>query len=286
MEATCKKLKRSSQSIGGKARSLGVQVKRSVTIRLRSEKMRLKTSSTPAVDKILKDHYLDTNINQLSIRIKRSETFVKTRLRQLGLKIPKSVIKQRILASRIKPGNVPPNKGKTWDRYIDKDVQEKLRKTTFKKGNLPQNTLSDGVITLRRAHSDRGAPPYYWIRISQGVWKMLHVFIWEKANGPVPAGHIITFKDKNTKHCVLSNLQCITRAQHCRNNWNRDKASAAMLKYWEGGGNLKSDKYIAFLLASKDKGLRELIINDKQLIAIKRHQVTLQRKLKKHENSK
>ena len=37
---------------------------------------------------------------------------------------------------------------------------------------------------------------------------------WEKHNGKVPVGHLITFKDGNHRNCNIENLMCITRSVH------------------------------------------------------------------------
>lgn len=36
---------------------------------------------------------------------------------------------------------------------------------------------------------------------------------WERANGPLPVGHCLWFKDRNRQNCELSNLELITRAE-------------------------------------------------------------------------
>jgi hypothetical protein len=116
---------------------------------------------------------------------------------------------------RYEKGNVPFNKGKKISDYLDKEVIEKIQKTTFKKGNLPHNTLSDGAVTLRR---DKTGVSYYYYRISKAKWIPYHHKIWSDAHGQVPKGLIVVFKDRNTLNCKLENLELITRKENMERN--------------------------------------------------------------------
>lgn len=137
-----------------------------------------------------------------------------------GLTIPREVIEQRKRDSQFSKGNVPVNKGLSWDEYMPKESQQRSRKTTFKKGNKPQNTLHDGAITIRTDHKDRSGRQYKWIRISESNWEMLHKHIWEKENGPVPEGYCLWFIDGNSLNCTLKNLELITRDENLNRNWH------------------------------------------------------------------
>lgn len=44
--------------------------------------------------------------------------------------------------------------------------------------------------------------------------KRLHIYIWEKHNGPVPAGMEINHIDENKDNNDISNLECLTRHEH------------------------------------------------------------------------
>ncbi len=112
-------------------------------------------------------------------------------------------------ATRLKKGNVPPNKGKKMPAHI----KAKSAHTWFKKGQLPYNTKHDGHVSVR---VDADGRRYYWIRVGLAEWKHLHRKLWEDAHGPVPEGHVVAFKDGNQMHCVLENLECITAAERLR----------------------------------------------------------------------
>lgn len=54
---------------------------------------------------------------------------------------------------------------------------------------------------------------------------LLHRYIWEQANGPIPEGHEIHHKDHDPMNNVLENLECLTAQDH------RDHHAAANTKY-------------------------------------------------------
>jgi len=181
--------------------------------------MEIKTSSTPEVDKILKDEYLKTNVNTLSKKIGRSEVFIKTRLRQLCLVIPKEIIEQRKLASRIQPGNVPPNKGKKQTAYMSAESIKKTMATRFQKGHQPSNTFKkNGIITVRHNYKRKGSNPYKYIRLGLGNWYPYHQHIYEKKHGKLPKGMVLRFKDGDSMNCKLTNLEVISRKKNMQLN--------------------------------------------------------------------
>jgi hypothetical protein len=45
------------------------------------------------------------------------------------------------------------------------------------------------------------------------VWEKKHILIWEKANGPVPEGHVIMFADRNRRNFRLDNLLPVSRKE-------------------------------------------------------------------------
>ncbi|MET4696972.1 HNH endonuclease signature motif containing protein [Endozoicomonas lisbonensis] len=50
------------------------------------------------------------------------------------------------------------------------------------------------------------------------VWRQKHVMVWEEANGPVPAGHCVSFIDGDQSNVDLSNLELITRRENLHIN--------------------------------------------------------------------
>lgn len=139
-------------------------------------------------------------------------------------------------SGRFKKGAVPANKGKTWDEFMSPEGQANSRKTQYKPGHLPHNGGTPiGTIRLRKERKNRpGSKPYYWEKVEQpNVWKMKHVLEWERHNGSVPDGCMVTFANGDTLDYRIDNLILETKAQHCVKNrhnihgYDRESALAA-----------------------------------------------------------
>lgn len=108
--------------------------------------------------------------------------------------------------TRFPKGNVPWCQGRKG--YMG------ANRTSFKKGNIPHNTAQlwderidkDGYIRInvpeRNPHT--GFPSHF---------KHKHVWLWEQANGPIPKGSCVIFKDGNKLNCILENLMLVTRRE-------------------------------------------------------------------------
>lgn len=113
--------------------------------------------------------------------------------------------------TRYPKGHKPANKGKK----MPEELKEKVSHTFFKKGNKPHNSKYDGAITLRK---DKRGVKYAHIRLSKAKWEMLHRYLWELHNGPIPKGKIVAFKDGNASNCIIDNLYLITREENMKRN--------------------------------------------------------------------
>lgn len=245
----------------------GLQVSHKLRVKFRAEGLRGITSSTPAVDKFLTKHYLTVNVNQLSIKIGRSETFVKTRLRQLNLVIPRRIIEQRKKESQIKKGHVPMNKGLKQKDYMSKEAINKTKATRFQTGQIPHNAVGfkDGDIRIRH-RKNRDMKPHKYIRIKLGVWQELQIYNWEKKNGPVPKGFVLACKDGDTLNCRPSNWYLMSM----KDNMIRNSSSLRL-----------TDGYVAFTLVGRNGMHRyDEILKNKELIETKRLQLQLNRTIK------
>lgn len=174
-----------------------------------------RTTSTPEIDRILKENYLTIGEKPLARMIGKSSTFVRIRKRQLNLIVPREIIEQRILDSRKKIGDTPPNKGRKQVEYMTPEAIEKTKETRFKKGSFPRNTKYDGFISARK---DKSGRVYQYIRLANRKWQLLHQFIWIQAHGPIPEKHIVVFKDKNSLNCQIDNLELITLEENMLRN--------------------------------------------------------------------
>lgn len=73
----------------------------------------------------------------------------------------------------------------------------------FKKGSKPVSWCPPGTERVRKNG-------YIWVKMDEHkTWKQKHLIVWEEANGPVPEGHQILFRDGNRQNCDLSNLMLI-----------------------------------------------------------------------------
>lgn len=159
----------------------------------------------------LRELYPFTATAELAKMFGRSYSGVYGVASQMGLKKSPEYIK-KILAieaeklkvmgagSRFKKGNVPPQKGKK----PSEKVMAGLRKNMFRKGNIPHNIKPEGYERVN-------VEGYIEVRVAVGQYAHKHRLVWEQANGKVPDGFIVSFKDGNRLNCDLDNLHLITR---------------------------------------------------------------------------
>lgn len=161
------------------------------------------------------------------------------------------------LTGRFEKGHVPYTKGKTWDDFMSPEGKANSRKTTFKKGNVPHNGGTPiGALRLRKAtRGKKGSHPYFWEKVADpNVWKLKHQLEWERHNGPIPDGCMVTFADGDTTNWHIDNLILETKAQHAIKNRHLgarsyDRESAEVLN---GLADLKMA-----MTAAKKKGGRK-----------------------------
>lgn len=109
-------------------------------------------------------------------------------------------------------GTPPPNKGKKWDDFMSKEAQANSRKTTFKKGYVPLNSVPVGTeynykgYIIVKTTEDTGATNRRW-------WKLKHHIVWEEAHGKVPEGYNVIFADGNARNFDLNNLVLVSDAE-------------------------------------------------------------------------
>lgn len=138
-----------------------------------------------------------------SLGLKKSEAFY-----QSEFSGRKNVIDHG-LKTRFKKGQTSHNKGKKCP------TRGRAAETQFKPGHRPHNMKKDGTISIRKMRDGRR---YKWIRISVNRWEMLHRNIWEAANGSIPEGFNVQFKDGDTLNCALDNLVLVSKEQNMLKN--------------------------------------------------------------------
>lgn len=253
--------------IASKLKKTAKAVKSKASVLKLKKKIKKHVVATSEIKKQVRKLYPNTINAEIGKKLKIKESLVSAIGFKLGLRKTKKFKLFHASKSAFQPGHVSANKGKKEVDYMDKEAIKRTAKTRFKKGHLPVNTLSNGVITIRHNHKERMARAYKWIRIKKAKWKMLHVHIWEQKRGKVPAGSIVIFKDGDTMNCEISNLKMITRQEHAANTRNKDGFIAKTLSQ-NGRG-----KY--------DKQLRDELLKYPDLLDAKRLQLNLNQKIKK-----
>lgn len=111
------------------------------------------------------------------------------------------------LTGYFEKGHVPVNKGTKGMFNVGGNS------TSFKKGDKIWNEMPIGTEVFR-------SDGYLWTKLQDDPpkWQQSHILLWEKANGPIPEGMIVTFLDGDRRNVSLDNLTLITRQEHVRLN--------------------------------------------------------------------
>ena len=124
-----------------------------------------------------------------------------------------------------KKGQVPPNKGKTWDEMgISPEVQARMRESCFKKGQVNsyrkgwikplgyEREDKDGYLMVKVYDSEvHGVQPNKPGQFNRN-YRFKHHIVWEQANGvPVPPNTVIAFADHDTRNFDPDNLVAVPR---------------------------------------------------------------------------
>lgn len=113
-------------------------------------------------------------------------------------------------AYRFQKGLVPWNKGIKGENYLG------CRATQFKKGQKPHTWLPIGSFRyskegyLQVKTQDTGYPPR--------DWRALHLVLWEWLNGPMPAKHVLRFRDGDKANIDPDNFELISFAENMLRN--------------------------------------------------------------------
>ena len=168
---------------------------------------------TEEEDAVLRELYgrMDMMASEIGAKIGRSAKSIYSRASILGLKVPfeKARISGRMscnhpnnVATRFQKGHVPANKGKK----MRPEVYARCAPTMFKPGQRPP--------LWRPVGSERiNVDGYVEVKVSDQPpkWGLKHRIVWEQANGPIPPGCNIQFKNHITTDCRLENLYLISR---------------------------------------------------------------------------
>jgi len=100
-------------------------------------------------------------------------------------------------------------------------IQEECRATQFKPGQSPPNTLPIGStkfdksgVLLQKVSNNPGN--------NSKRWRAVHELVWVRANGPVPAKHIVVFKpgmrSAVLEEITVDRVECISLAENMKRN--------------------------------------------------------------------
>lgn len=87
------------------------------------------------------------------------------------------------------------------------EVYEKVKRTMFKKGNVPGNHRPVGS---ERVNVDG----YIEIKVKEpSKWRLKHNVVWEQHHGKIPKGSVVIFLDRDKMNVSIDNLKMITRSE-------------------------------------------------------------------------
>jgi hypothetical protein len=194
--------------------------------------MRLRRFWTTAEEALLRAQYPNTPTKNLARQLRRPLSSVYQHAASLGLTKSAAYLAspaagrtngRQGIGTRFPPGHVPANKGLRrpgWGpgRMKSTQFQPGVRLGVAAKNWRPVGTILTDTeghqrIKVREAHPGEA---YGFGNVR--VWPLLQRHVWEQANGPIPSGHAICFKDGDKARCAIQNLECISRLELMRRN--------------------------------------------------------------------
>lgn len=174
---------------------------------------------TPEMDAVMISRYPDVKAALVAEQLGISISAIYSRAQALGLE-KSEAFKASPDACRLrrgdevgkawqfKKGQVPVNKGIKGINYPG------MVATQFKPGQKPKNHKPVGST---RIDSKDG---YILVKMAEGLfqWQLLHRVIWVRMHGPIPAGDMVTFIDRNNLNISIVNLTTIDKKQNCKRN--------------------------------------------------------------------
>jgi len=198
---------------------------------------------------IVRDLYPDIPCTDVAALLERSARGIYQEARELNLKkseyfnasdmsrrIQRGTHDPRMVGTRFKPGIVPWNKG---THFVSGG---RSHETRFKPGRLAHEARNYAPIGSLRISKDS----YLERKITDDPalapsrrWTAVHRLVWIAANGPIPAGHIVTFlpgcKSNVLELITADKVECISRRElAARNHPNRSNPELAKLVQLKG----------------------------------------------------
>ena len=161
---------------------------------------------TPEEDADLTRLYAtEASAREIGVALGRTKLAVKNRVHTLGLKKPDDATN----SGRFLPGQTSWNKGKKGLVMGGRSAE-----TRFKPGHRGGRA----VEVVQPIGAERIVEGYLQRKVNDDMplhrrWKFVHVMLWEEVNGPVPAGCVVVFRNKDKADIRIENLECITRRE-------------------------------------------------------------------------
>lgn len=151
-----------------------------------------------------------------ALGLAKSEAFLAS---DLSGRIQRGRTDPRLVATQIKPGTTPWNKG---THYV---AGSRSAETRFKPGSRPHTWRPIGSFRiskdgyLQRKETDTGYPPRDWVSV--------HRAVWEAAHGPIPPKHLVVFRPgmrtNRLEEITVDRLECISMAENAQRNHPRSR---------------------------------------------------------------
>jgi hypothetical protein len=178
---------------------------------------------TTAERDALRAAYPDTDCRDIAMQLGRTMPAVYSQAALMGLSKAEGHAARagrvgaqhpRAVAQRFKPGI------KSWNAGQHYQPGGRCAETQFKTGNRSGRASElHKPIGTERVSKDG----YLERKINDDMplhkrWRAVHLIEWEAVNGPLPAGHALTFRDGNKQNTTLDNLELVSRADLMRRN--------------------------------------------------------------------
>lgn len=177
----------------------------------------------PADDALLVARYPNEPTSVLARELQRGVKAVYQRAQKLGLKKSAGYLSSPAACrlrrndnvgagTRFRKGQAPANKGLRRPGW----GPGRMKQTQFKKGGGRRGIA---VRLYQPIGTERVSKDGYLERKVndelplQRRWRGVQLLVWEAANGPVPKGHAIAFRNGDKRDIRIENLECITRRE-------------------------------------------------------------------------
>ena len=165
--------------------------------------------------RIVREMYPDHLASEIAAMIGKTVSGVQQMARSMGVRASKERVAEtgrrtaqnpNSIASRFGKGHVSWNNGKK----MDPEVYERIKHTMFKKGHVSANRRPVGSERV-------SVDGYVEVKVAEpNKWRLKHRVMWEAADGPIPAGHNVQFRNGNSQDVRLENLFLISRTEQMR----------------------------------------------------------------------